>query len=83
MQDGMTETEHLISQAARELQVSGVVIATDGNSHHVEFARKDGTTANIEIKEGADFKTVFAALKAEHKSEVAAARNKARGSDSE
>lgn len=79
----MTETAHLISQAARELQIGGVVITTADQTHHVEFRRKDGSDAKLEIKEGAGFKTVFAALKAEHKSEVAAARNKARGADSE
>ena len=73
----MSETDHLIAQAARELQIGGVVITTADQTHHVEFVRKDGSDAKLEITEGADFKTVFAALKAEHKSEVAAARNKA------
>ena len=65
----MNETEHLIHQAARELQINrdgnNPVRATqDGSIYAVTFRSRQGDHKEIEITEGASFTLIHQTLKA-------------------
>ena len=74
----MTDTEHLIRQAARELQIAPLEIkVTDAaedlktmqvvNTYKAAFRDRHGNSTSVEIKDGTPFKAIHEALKAAHK----------------
>lgn len=74
----MTDTEHLIRQAARELQIAPLEIkVTDAaedlktmqvvNTYKAAFRDRHGNSASVKIKDGTPFKAIHEALKAAHK----------------
>lgn len=73
----MTETEHLIRQAARELQIAVTVTTTAAepdlkgmevvNTYKAQFVRNNGDIVETEIKQGTAYPAVHEALKAAYK----------------
>ena len=74
----MTDTEHLIRQAARELQIAPLEITiTDAtedlktmqviNTYKASFRDRHGNSASVDLKDGTPFKAIHEALKAAHK----------------
>ena len=74
----MTETEHLIRQAARELQIPLADIAVTSaepdlktmevvNTYTVHFNDRHGNPAKVEIKDNTPFPAIHAALKTAYK----------------
>lgn len=74
----MTDTEHLIRQAAKELQIARLDIKiTDTtedlntmqviNAYKVAIRDRHGNSASVKIKDGTPFKAIHEALKAAHK----------------
>ena len=74
----MTDTEHLIRQAARELQIAPLEITiTDAaedlktmqviNTYKAAFRDRHGNSTSVEIKEETPFKAIHEALKVAHK----------------
>lgn len=69
----MTETEHLIHQAARELQIDERLTTTVAPMGIVAtFKRKDGSDGGVFFRFGAEFTEIIARLRDESKSEVKA-----------
>lgn len=73
----MTEAEHLIRQAARELQITVTIVTKAAepdlktmeviNTYKVTFFRNNGDAAEIEITDGMDYIAIHDALKAGNK----------------
>lgn len=65
----MTETEQLIHQAARELQINRdgnnpVEAMQDGSTYAVTFRSRQGEHKEVEITDGASFTLIHQTLKA-------------------
>lgn len=68
-----TETEHLIHQAARELQIAVTITTTAAepdlttmeviNTYTAAFKDRHGAPATVEIKDNTPFPAIHAALK--------------------
>ena len=74
----MTETEHLINQAAYELQIGVKDIETPSDPlalYKVTITRKDGSDAILHVAGNASYETIHKLIKDNSKSEVAAERN--------
>lgn len=73
----MTETEHLIRQAARELQIAVTVTVSKAemdvktlevvNTYKVQFVRNNGDIVETEIVQGTAYPAIHEALKAAYK----------------
>lgn len=78
----MNETEQLIRQAARELGIEEIQVSEIPNcapaSFVAEFARKDGSRAQVQFSGVRCYAAIFERLNAERKSEVSAATAKAK-----
>jgi hypothetical protein len=63
----MTDTEHLIRQAAREIGISlnqEITVTPGAGTYEVSFKNRKGDEAKVEIVMDAEFKTIHAQLKA-------------------
>jgi len=53
----MTDTEHLIHQAAREIQIS-VNVAIEGTTNTVTLTDRHGNNASLEVQDGDTYKDI-------------------------